>query len=101
MTAMSRFPSATKRNEGLTPGELDHAVATWRIHQLSKKDRHAVIAFVLCLAAIVVIATAAASLVRVAPTPDAIRTTDTDLSHRSDDLSPPAVKLSEERHHEQ
>jgi hypothetical protein len=96
---MSRSPSATERHEGLTPEELDRPAATSRIYQLSKKDAHVVVAFVLCIIAIVVIATA--TLVRVPPTPGAIRTTDADLFIVGIDLSPSAVNLRAERHHEQ
>ena len=98
---MSRSPSATERHEDLTQEELDRPAATSRIYQLSKKDGHVVVAFVLRITATVVIATATATLVRVPPTPGAIRTTDADLSIVRIDQSPSAVNLSAERHHEQ
>jgi hypothetical protein len=72
---MKRFPGNAKWHEGLTPEELERAAATARIHELSKRDRHAVITFVLWLAATALIAVATASLVRVVPTPDAVRMT--------------------------
>ena len=46
---MSGFSSAAKWHESLTPEELGHATATSGIHQLSKKHRRDVLAFVLYL----------------------------------------------------
>ena len=94
---MSGFASAAKWHEGLTSEELDRATAISGIHQLSKKDRRVVLAFVLCLAAITVIA--AATLVRVAP--HERKSVPSLPISPSSNLSPPAVNLSAERHHEQ
>jgi len=74
---MSGFSCAAKWHEGLTSEELDHATATSGIHQSSKRDRRVGFAFVLCLAAITVIA--AATLARVAPPSMRIGTIDADL----------------------
>jgi hypothetical protein len=85
----SRIPRAGSWHEGIGSEELHEEMANSLADQLSNKHRRAVVAFVLCFAAIFVLGIAAVTMVRVAPTPETRRTSDADMSiDRANGLRP-------------
>ena len=81
-------------HDGLSSEELDQEASVARAHQLSDKhrsdnSRRAVIALVLCFAAILALGILVATMVRVAPTPEMVRTSDADILSGQSVLHPP------------